>query len=153
MAEHTTQTEQRIAHIMGMMRRWEWRRGKTGPQLAALWGLSEDRVKDLAAEASKRVRAEVTDPARVSGTVGTALAKVLDDAMQDNDRKSVIDASKAWAQIVGAMAPTKVDVTTTEATPAKAAELVRAAFGRVTPGASEADAPVPGDDPTGAAGE
>lgn len=150
MTDYSTQSEQRIAFIMGMMREWQWKRGVSGPILAKEWGLSADRVKDLAAEASKRVRAEVTDPERVSGTVGSALSKVLHDSMDDGDRKSVIDASKAWAQIVGAMAPQRVDVTatTTDASPAKAAEIMRRRFGAVTP-AAEQDGSSPPDAPDG----
>jgi hypothetical protein len=153
MADHNPLTEQRIAHIMGMMRRWEWKRGVSGPILAKEWGLSIEWLKDLSAEASKRVRAEVTDPERVSGTVGSALSKVLHDSMDDGDRKSVIDASKAWAQIVGAMAPTKVDVTatTTDATPAKAAEIMRRRFGAVTPAKKDDDDESGSSDPSGGA--
>lgn len=140
MTDYSTQSEQRIAFIMGMMREWQWKRGVSGPILAKEWGLSADRVKDLAAEASKRVRAEVTDPERVSGTVGSALSKVLHDSMDDGDRKSVIDASKAWAQIVGAMAPQRVDVTSRgEPTPADAQRILREKFAVRPDVASEDD--------------
>lgn len=159
MAEHTPLTEQRIAHIMGMMRRWEWKRGESGPVLAEQWGLSVDRVKDLAAEASKRVLAEVTDPALVSGTVGMALQRVLDEGMEAtgdakwHGRKLAVESSKAWAQIVGAMAPQRHEVATTEASPQKAADLVRAAFGRVSKGADKDDDDgSPGDDSSGSSG-
>lgn len=124
-----TLTEQRIAHIMDMMRRWEWKRGKSAGDLATTWGLAVSTVEELSSEASKRVRAEVTDPERVSGTVGSALSKVLHDSMDDGDRKSVIDASKAWAQIVGAMAPQRVDVTARgEPTPADAQRILKRKF-------------------------
>ena len=146
MAEHTPLTEQRIAHIMGMMRRWEWKRGESGPVLAERWGLSVDRVKDLAAEASKRVLAEVTDPALVSGTVGMALQRVLDEGMEAtgdakwHGRKLAVESSKAWAQIVGAMAPQRVDVTSRgEPTPADAQRILREKFAVRPDVASEDD--------------
>jgi len=140
MTDRTDLTEQRIAYIMGMMREWAWRRGDSGPTLAKQWGLSEQYLRELAAEASKRVRAEVTDPERVSGTVGSALSKVLHDSMDDGDRKSVIDASKAWAQIVGAMAPQRVDVTARgEPTPADAQRILREKFAVRPDVASEDD--------------
>lgn len=135
-----TLTEQRIAHIMDMMRRWEWKRGKSAGDLATTWGLAVSTVEELSSEASKRVRAEVTDPERVSGTVGSALSKVLHDSMDDGDRKSVIDASKAWAQIVGAMAPQRVDVTSRgEPTPADAQRILREKFAVRPDVASEDD--------------
>lgn len=140
-------TETRLAYIMDLMRRWKWRRGETGAVVAKEWGISEEYVGDLAAEASKRVRAEVTDPSHVSGTVATALAQVLDEGMSAegaerfSGRRLVVEAAKAWAQIVGAMAPTRTEITTGAATPAKAAELVREKFGRVTPKVDDGAAP------------
>lgn len=131
-------TETRIAHIMGLMRAWQWKRGVTGRTLAKEWGVSEDYVSVLAAAASKRVFAEVTDPSLVSGTVGTALSKVLHDAMDDGDRKSVIESSKAWAQIAGSIV-NRHEVATVDASPAKARELMRQTFGAVTPSGDDGD--------------
>lgn len=154
-----TLTEQRIAHIMDMMRRWEWKRGKSAGDLATTWGLAVSTVEELSSEASKRVRAEVTDPERVSGTVGMALQRVLDEGMEAtgdakwHGRKLAVESSKAWAQIVGAMAPQRHEVATTEASPQKAADLVRAAFGRVSKGADKDDDDgSPGDDSSGSSG-
>jgi hypothetical protein len=88
----------------------EWRRGKTGPELAKAWKISHSTMEKLASEASRRVRLTLTDTDEVSVTVAAALDRVLRDALRDGDRRSVIDASKTWAQIVGAMAAHRVEV-------------------------------------------
>lgn len=136
---HTPETELKILEIMELMRSWQWVKRKTAQDLAAKWGVGVDWVEDLSAIASKRVRAEVTDPGEVSMTVGVALSKVLHDAMDEGDKKSVIDSAKVWAQIVGAMAPQRHEVTEVQATPQMAQRLVREAFGQVTPSLPESD--------------
>lgn len=143
-------TETRIAEIMGLVRSWKWQRdAKAVAKHARKWALSEDYVRDLANEAKRRVYAEVTDPAAVSGDVATALAAIVAENMaitgkgRVQARRLVVDAGKALAQIVGAMAPQRHEISTGEATPARAAELVRERFGRVTP--KEADASADAD--------
>lgn len=100
MPRRTAITEQRIEHIAAMMRRLEWRTGDSGPALAREWRLSRSSLEKLAAEASRRVRAEVTDPGAVTLTVCAALEKTLRDALADGDRKSVIRAAATWSRIV-----------------------------------------------------
>jgi hypothetical protein len=102
--------EARIRHIESMMHSLEWRRGKTGLELAKKWDVSRSTVEKLASEASRRVRLTLTDPFEVSLTVAAALDRVLRDALRDGDRRSVIEASKTWAQIVGATAAHRVEV-------------------------------------------
>ena len=105
---HQAHVEARIAHIADLMRGLKYRKGVTCKALAQEWDLSEQRIWELSAEASKRVRAEVTDPDRVGAKVCTVLERVLDDAVDDGDRKSAIDAAKQWAIISGAAAPQRV---------------------------------------------
>lgn len=105
-------TERRIGYIAELMRRLEWRTGRSGPELAKKWGLSLSRVEHLAAEASRAVRAEVCDATSVHQTLCTALDRVLRDALADNDRRSVVRASVALARIAGALAPERLQVTT-----------------------------------------
>jgi hypothetical protein len=110
--EHNAVTEARIAEIASMMRSLEWRRGESGRALALVWGLSEDRVKHLAAEASRRVRAEVLDRDSVQETVACALDKVLRENAKKNGTKAartVIQAAKTWAVITGAVAPKRIE--------------------------------------------
>ncbi len=51
----------RVDVIAEIMRAGRWVRGRTGNDVARLWGLSVSRVQDLSAEASRRVRAEATN--------------------------------------------------------------------------------------------
>lgn len=88
-------TETRLAHIAGLMRTLRWRRGVTGPQLAAEWGLTEQRVRTLAAEASKLVRAEIEDPNYVAVTLEMTLERIVLEG-KDKDR---IAAAKVWASL------------------------------------------------------
>lgn len=129
------------------MRELKWRRGKSAPEYAKLWGLSVYRVEELSAEAWKRVVAEVRDLDRVTATIGTLLEEVAMQAYQDSQtvqmlatengsrqespnayRRIVVDAGKTLADVIGAKAPVKVDIGTGEATPARAAELARELF-------------------------
>ncbi len=107
---HRTTTEKRIEHIAEMMRRLEWRTGRTGREMARKWGLSLSRVEHLSAEASRRVRAEIADPAAVHQTVCTALDRVLRDALADGDRRNVIRAGMTLARVAGAMVPERMRV-------------------------------------------
>lgn len=129
----------RVAFCVDLMRDMRWRRGKTGRELAALWGVAPATVEHYAAEASRIVRAEVTDPTEVSRTVCSALEKVLFDALSDNDRKSVISAAQTWATISGAKAAERHEIMAAAGkTPADARRHMRELFGEVTP--SEPDA-------------
>lgn len=109
--EHNAATEAKIDHIASLMRSLKWRTGETGKVLAAEWDLTEKWVRELAAEASRRVYAEITDPHRVTVTVCTTLEKIVREADAEGDRKSAIDAAKAWADISGARAPNQVRLT------------------------------------------
>ena len=104
-------TEARIEHIAGLMRALTYRTGVTSRELALEWDLGLARVEELTAAASKRVRAEITDPDRTVAKVCTAFDRVLDDALADGDRRSVIAAGKVWAEVSGARAPAQVHVT------------------------------------------
>ena len=77
------------------MRTLQWRRGVTGPALAAEWGLTEQRVRTLAAEASKTVRAEIEDPNYVAVTLEMTLERIVLNG-SDKDR---IAAAKVWASL------------------------------------------------------
>ena len=68
-------------------------------------------MEELTAAASKRVRAEITDPDRTVAKVCSAFDRVIDDALADGDRRSVISAGKVWAEVSGASAPAQVHIT------------------------------------------
>lgn len=116
MSEGQGEREARLAHICDLMRGLAWKRGKTGPELAAKWGCSLSTVEHLAAEASKRVKAEILDPDRVAVTAAQALEQVLEDALTSpvSDqfrRRDAIAAAKALAELAGAGAPQRSKVT------------------------------------------
>lgn len=131
--EHTAATEARIEHIANLMRSLDFITGETVRELAAQWGLGEQRIRELSSIASKRVRKELTDPDRVVVKVATALEKVIDDAIRETDepaliekqgndgpvtyqespngaRRVLIEAAKTLCVLTGANAPTKVEV-------------------------------------------
>src|SRR4051812_27882805 len=72
------EVDERVTTIAGMMRELCWLRGESNRVLAEEWGVSVAAVNDYAAEAGRRVRAEVTDPGEVTGTVAVVLAGNLE---------------------------------------------------------------------------
>lgn len=46
---------------MAIMRAGDWRKGQSGPELAAAWGVSQSLMDQVASEAWRRVQAEVLD--------------------------------------------------------------------------------------------
>jgi hypothetical protein len=135
-------TEARVAHIAELMRTLKFKRGKTAKELSKAWDLGIDRVHELTAAASKRVRAEVMNPDRVSADVGTALQITLADEMAKGRRKNgrvIADLARTWMQISGAAAPQEIKVTASAAaTPAAAKKAMEEAFGRFTEGGDDA---------------
>lgn len=134
-----TETADRVAYVEELMRTLQWERGKTGPALAKAWDFSTHAVDRWASEAWRKVKAEIEDPdemLRAKQKVTAALEFVIDGAIEEiqcgvvmqsgvdrqsgepimvtlnpNDaRRSIIAAGKTFADIAGAMAPTKVKV-------------------------------------------
>jgi hypothetical protein len=122
--------EQRVRHIMALMRSWRWVRGESGPELATLWGASIHTVNKDADEAHRRVVGEVVDPLVVKEDLCVALRHVLSEAIKnardgytvDNgervyrespigSQRVVIEAAKVWSGIVGAKAAEKIELT------------------------------------------
>lgn len=99
-----TQVDERVGIIEGLMRRAAWDRGRTSRALASQWGCSLAAVNDYAAEAGRRVRAEVTDPDGVQTTVCAALSTIIREGLRDGERKTVVSAADVWTRIVGARA-------------------------------------------------
>jgi hypothetical protein len=115
-AEDIGVKELRIHHIMDRMRRFAWRTGRTGKELAIEWGVTRQYVRRLAAIAKRRIVAEVTDPDRVRMTVGVALERVVEAGLrrtktQAPNLHAVTSACKVWADIMGASAPTRSELT------------------------------------------
>lgn len=97
---HDGVTESRIEHICELMRGMLFRRGKTGKLLESEWGLSHDRIKELTAEASKRVRAEVTDPERQRGDICVALQHIVEETVQRGQYREAIQALDVFSRVL-----------------------------------------------------
>jgi hypothetical protein len=104
--------EERVQLCMRLIRRMKWRKGITDHNIARHWGVSVSLIHSYSAEAFRRVRAEVTDPDSTGATVGVALDRVIREASTKGlaGHRSIIEASKAWAAISGATAPTRIEV-------------------------------------------
>lgn len=120
------ETEQRVQHIIEMMSLGEWLRGQTITVLAAEWGISESRVKDLSAEAWRRVCATADDAHTIRPTIAGSLMVALERAMAAGRYGDVARLADVWTRIVGARAPeARVEVSLTE-------EQARARFKELT---------------------
>lgn len=101
----------RVEHIAQLKRSLRWVHGKSTKRLAAEWGLTEQYVRELSVEAAKIVRAELTDPDRVTGTVCGYVVWALRTAKKTGDVKAIAPLAKAWAELAGTLAPQRVEVT------------------------------------------
>jgi predicted transcriptional regulator len=99
------EVDQHVVTIADMMRSLAWKRGESNRELAKEWGVSVAAVNDYAAEASRRVRAEVTDVGEVTGTVATVLAGNLERASEAREYGDVAKLADVWTRITGARAP------------------------------------------------
>lgn len=129
---HGGTVEARIAHIVGLMREMKFRTGKTGPELAAKWGLSPATVAEHTAEASRIVRASnIVDRDSIGATIGAALDKAIYEAASEKQWRVVAQLVDVWAKIAGVVAPVKTEVTAmigATATPGEARKVMRELF-------------------------
>jgi hypothetical protein len=98
-----------------MMRDMTFRTGRTGRALAHLWGEPQWVVDSLTSEASRRVRIEFTDHDAVLSKVGVALDRVISEAMVGVGdagpcHRDVIQAARLYAEVSGASAPQRLEV-------------------------------------------
>jgi hypothetical protein len=129
--------EERVAHIVGIMERLEWERGKTGPKLAAEWGVSLSVVEKASAEASRRCTADAEEVRRDISVGGRQLMR---DAVRDGRAGDFTKVGELLASVSGAKAAEKHLVGALEgATPSKAREVMSELFGAVTPDAKPSD--------------
>ncbi len=109
-------TYQRVERIVGMMRRGEWRRGESAPELAGEWSLAVATVEGMAAEASRIVSREVTDPDRVKVDVSTILLRDIERASSAAEFGDVARLGDVVTRIVGARSPERKEVAVSVAT-------------------------------------
>jgi hypothetical protein len=130
--------EQRIAHIVGMMERFEWVRGKSGPKLAAEWGVSLSVVEKASAEASRRCTADADEIRRDISLGGLELMR---EAIREKRPGDFTKLGELLATVSGAKAPEKHQIGTLDgATPGRAREVMGELFGGVTPEGEKPDA-------------
>ena len=139
-----------MTHIVGLMREFKFRRGKTKFELMEKWNLCRQALDLDCAEAQRVIRRELEDPDYVAVNVGEALMKGLFDAIEDADamrgtkegltaRTQVERFARTFSDIMGNTAPLQLAIQ--EAiTPERAREIVAERFGKVTP---KADKPEP----------
>lgn len=96
---------ERVERIVGLMRRNEWVRGETAPELAEEWGLATNTVEQLASEASRVVAREVTDPSTVTETVALVLSRDVERASKVGEFGNVAKLADVWTRVIGARAP------------------------------------------------
>jgi hypothetical protein len=110
-AERARLHDSRVEYVAEMMRALTFRSGVTTKALQKEWDLSTRGISEITVEASRKVRAEYTDPDRVLSKVTVALDRVIDDALESGDPHVIVKAVQVWAQVTGAGAATKVQVT------------------------------------------
>ena len=104
-----TSTEIKIKYVMTLMRTLRWETGETGRILQLVWGLSTDTLLKYASEASRRVK-DSFEPEEVSRMISSALTRCIQDCAKDNDRRHLIQASKALAELTGANKSIKINI-------------------------------------------
>lgn len=77
---------ERVEACMAIMRTGDWKRGVTGPELATAWGMARTTLDDIAAEAWRRVQAEVVDKPRIQVFALTKLERIAKASMRDARR-------------------------------------------------------------------
>lgn len=140
--------EQRVEHIADLMRTCRWYRGTTGKALAKEWGLKVQTVKLYAAQASKRVYAEVmSDREAVGEKIGAALGVAIEGAIQDRDWRALSGLAKVYADATGVSAPIKTELAVVSDVSQLAHELGEVArrMAGGTAGAATSDATVAPD--------
>lgn len=103
-----TTVAQRVNWIADVMRRGQWIRGASGPQLARVWGLSDSRVEDLSSEAWRRVCEEADDIDVIRPNIAGVLLVNLERASAKEDFRAVAQVADVLARIVGAKAANRL---------------------------------------------
>lgn len=109
-------TESRVAEVIDAMEAGTFRRGLTGREFARAWGVCEQRAREIVAIASKRVRAQLTDPDALACEVVPALTKAMHDAVAKGDARG---AAALGAQLldVGGLKTQKTELTGKDGAP------------------------------------
>lgn len=108
--------ENRVRTIMTLMADMRWENGVTSGLLADRWGLHVNTVSSMAGEASRRLKS-VIDPAYVRTKIGNALDLAINKAVETGDVKGLAMVTRVYADVSGANAPKKHEVTGADGAP------------------------------------
>lgn len=132
--------EARVQFVMALITDGIFAEGETFADIAEAWNLNESTARRLTAEASRRAKALVNGAA-VQLKLALAMDRRLGDAESIGDPKDRVDATvavvKAYAPLVGAAPPARLDATVTYDMPPPIRALYDAAQ-RSDPGSAEA---------------
>lgn len=109
-AERAKLRDARVEFVADMMRQLIYRNGVHTRALKEAWNLPQAHIADIVVTASRIVRSELGDTDRVLSKVTAALDRVIDEAIAVGDRHAVIQAARAYAQVSGAGAATRIEV-------------------------------------------
>lgn len=115
------------------MRTGQWVRGGTEDVLAKTWGLSASRVRELSAEAWRRVCAEADNPKAARPEIVGTLKLAMQQALAAGKYGDVARLADVWTKIIGAREPEQHAILTEEQALAKYRELT----GQDWPGAAK----------------
>ncbi len=98
----------RVEFIADLMEGLCWKRGKSAKVLAKRWNLAKSTVESYSAEASRQITADREHAAR---TITVICENLMRDAAINGKVKDAAVIGKLWAEVSGANAPTKQEVT------------------------------------------
>lgn len=100
--------KERVAHIVGMMERLEWQRGKSAPELAEQWDLAQSTVEGHAAEAHRLVSCDKDELTR---DITVTAREMLKRARLEGNYSGASKMMTALMDVSGARAPSKQELT------------------------------------------
>lgn len=108
--------EDRVRTIMTLMADMRWENGVTSGLLADRWSLHKNTISAMAGEASRRLKS-VVDPQYVRTKIGNALDRAVSMAIEEGDVKGLAMVTRVYADMSGANAPKKHEVTGADGVP------------------------------------
>lgn len=100
--KHRIEVEVRVGRMVELMLANKWKTGQTARELAAEWGISYQRAREMSAEASKIVRQELL--ANVSMGVVPTLERIMRKGrrgVMPGDLSAAVQAAKTLADMAG----------------------------------------------------
>lgn len=125
-----TDRAQRVEHIARLMASNLWRTGITNRELAEVWSVGLDCMKDYAAEASRIVRRDIGDSEEIRARALVALEQLAADARRLRKKhpsyvKASVEAISLMTGLGGCPPVTRTEVTGADGKPMIGAEDVK----------------------------